>query len=235
MTAQISMLEGAVQRLHVRLQQQIRALYVLHANGNDELAAVVLERIETLNTKIAELHALLDSYEVAPEPKPAQTGAELVERLSATPLESVTITAVDAPSDVAEEDVEEEYRNSVYGVVLLLLIVGVLMFCFKPLLTSLVDSFHHEPVQVSSVPSVAEPVEPATPPVVVETVKVTEMTYVVQEGDSLWKIAQQISGDPSYWTTIYGQNAEVIGDNPDLIFPGQVLTISTITSLKEPL
>ena len=36
MALQISMLEEAVQRLHVRLQRHIRALYVLHANGNDE-------------------------------------------------------------------------------------------------------------------------------------------------------------------------------------------------------
>lgn len=52
-----------------------------------------------------------------------------------------------------------------------------------------------------------------------------QMTYEVQEGDSLWSIAQNLTGDGANWEKIYEQNPE-IGDNPDLIFPGQVLTLS---------
>lgn len=51
------------------------------------------------------------------------------------------------------------------------------------------------------------------------------LTYEVQDGDSLWSIAQNLTGDGANWEKIYEQNPE-IGDNPDLIFPGQVLTLS---------
>lgn len=52
--------------------------------------------------------------------------------------------------------------------------------------------------------------------------KFSENKYVVQKGDTLIKIAQK------YGTTyqeIYKKNVEVIGENPDIIKPGQVLNI----------
>jgi nucleoid-associated protein YgaU len=51
-----------------------------------------------------------------------------------------------------------------------------------------------------------------------------QLTYEVQEGDSLWSIAQNLTGDGENWHEIYEQNPD-IGENPDLIFPGQVLTL----------
>lgn len=50
-------------------------------------------------------------------------------------------------------------------------------------------------------------------------------TYTVVSGDCLWKIAKQFYGDGGKWGIIYNANKSVIGGNPNLIYPGQVLTI----------
>ncbi|HSJ72273.1 MAG TPA: LysM peptidoglycan-binding domain-containing protein [Acidimicrobiia bacterium] len=60
-------------------------------------------------------------------------------------------------------------------------------------------------------------------------------TYVVERGDSLWRIAKALllrSGSDSsgtavasFWRSIYDHNRETIGDDPNLIHPGQVFEI----------
>ena len=50
-------------------------------------------------------------------------------------------------------------------------------------------------------------------------------TYTVKPGDSLWAIAKQTLGDGGRWREIYNANSGVIGSNPNLIYPGQVLRI----------
>lgn len=52
-------------------------------------------------------------------------------------------------------------------------------------------------------------------------------TYTVVSGDNLWKIAQRYLGDGSRWNEIYSynNNKSIIGGNPNLIRPGQVLSI----------
>jgi nucleoid-associated protein YgaU len=50
-------------------------------------------------------------------------------------------------------------------------------------------------------------------------------TYEVQPGDTLWGIAQSQCGDGSVWPKIYHDNRWIIGNNPNLIRPGQVLYI----------
>ncbi len=60
-------------------------------------------------------------------------------------------------------------------------------------------------------------------------------TYTVVRGDSLWKIARGLLGAtderPSgeqitrLWREIYAANRDVIGKDPNLILPGQVLAI----------
>jgi nucleoid-associated protein YgaU len=52
----------------------------------------------------------------------------------------------------------------------------------------------------------------------------TDRTYTVQKGDSLSKIAKREYGDAQQWRRIYNANREAI-ENPDLIYPGQVLRI----------
>lgn len=54
---------------------------------------------------------------------------------------------------------------------------------------------------------------------------VTPQTYTVVSGDCLWNIAKALYGDGSRWTEIYEANKSVVGSNPNLIYPGQVLTI----------
>ena len=62
-------------------------------------------------------------------------------------------------------------------------------------------------------------------------------TVVVEPGDTLWHIAERAlpshagSADiASAWPAWYASNAEVIGDDPDLLQPGQVLHAPTTTS-----
>jgi nucleoid-associated protein YgaU len=49
--------------------------------------------------------------------------------------------------------------------------------------------------------------------------------YTVQKGDWLSKIALRAYGDMFAWEKIYKANRDIIGPNPNIIKPGQVLTI----------
>lgn len=49
-------------------------------------------------------------------------------------------------------------------------------------------------------------------------------TYTVVAGDCLWNIAKQFLGDGSRYTEIYNLNRDKI-QNPNLIYPGQILTL----------
>jgi LysM repeat protein len=66
------------------------------------------------------------------------------------------------------------------------------------------------------------PAEPAAP---------VSATYVVRAGDSLWSIAA--AHGPSTtpvdqrWREIWQANRDVVGDDPDLILPGQALRLPT--------
>lgn len=50
-------------------------------------------------------------------------------------------------------------------------------------------------------------------------------TYTVVKGDCLWNIAKRFYGSGAKYTVIYDANRGVVGGNPNLIYPGQVLTI----------
>ncbi len=50
-------------------------------------------------------------------------------------------------------------------------------------------------------------------------------TYTVIRGDCLWKIAQKFYGKGSLFPKIHEANKAIIGGNPNIIIPGQVLTI----------
>jgi nucleoid-associated protein YgaU len=54
-----------------------------------------------------------------------------------------------------------------------------------------------------------------------------EVTYTVQSGDSLSKIAKERYGDGTKWKAIFEANRDQI-TNPDLIHPGQVLKIPSL-------
>jgi nucleoid-associated protein YgaU len=58
-------------------------------------------------------------------------------------------------------------------------------------------------------------------------------SYIVQKGDSLWKIAERQlqDGNPSVrdidvaWRELWEHNRDIIGDNPSLIYVGQKLSL----------
>lgn len=56
------------------------------------------------------------------------------------------------------------------------------------------------------------------------TSPISDHRYTVQSGDSLSTIAQREYGDASQWRRIYEANRSTIS-NPNLIQPGQVLTL----------
>lgn len=81
----------------------------------------------------------------------------------------------------------------------------------------------------SKVDTTAEKVEKAdfsgvTASVDTTAEKVGGETYTVQKGDSLSKIAKAKLGDPNAWKKIFDANQDVL-DDPDKIFPGQVLKL----------
>ena len=67
--------------------------------------------------------------------------------------------------------------------------------------------------------------QPEEPQPVNPAVESGNEPYTVIVKDSLWKIAQQFYSDGSKWPKIYDANRGIIGGNPNLIYPGQVLTI----------
>lgn len=56
----------------------------------------------------------------------------------------------------------------------------------------------------------------------VPTMAIDYVTIVIQQGDTLAKVAQRYC---STWQEIYSINREAIGDNPDLVFSGTVITV----------
>lgn len=52
-----------------------------------------------------------------------------------------------------------------------------------------------------------------------------EASYTVKPNDTLWDIAETKLDDPIRYMELYEANADVIGSNPDLIYPGQVLVL----------
>ena len=55
--------------------------------------------------------------------------------------------------------------------------------------------------------------------------KAENLFYIVQDGDNLSKIANKYG---TSWQKIYNDNKELIGDNPNLIIPGQKLIIKVV-------
>ena len=62
----------------------------------------------------------------------------------------------------------------------------------------------------------------------ISTDEQVDRTYTVRPGDSLSKIAKSLMGDAKKWRVLYEANKDVVGSNPDLIQPGQVLKIPKV-------
>lgn len=50
--------------------------------------------------------------------------------------------------------------------------------------------------------------------------------YTVKSGDTLWGIAQRFLGNGADWQELYTWNRATVGGNPNLIYPGETLTIN---------
>lgn len=57
---------------------------------------------------------------------------------------------------------------------------------------------------------------------------IVSQAYTVVKGDCLSNIAKRFYGNSAMYTVIYNANRGVIGGNPNLIYPGQVLTIPAV-------
>lgn len=73
-----------------------------------------------------------------------------------------------------------------------------------------------KPIAKTPPPARSAPTSPAP--------KQQNKTYTVVRGDCLWNIAKKFYGNGSQYTKIYNANRDKI-KNPNLIYPGQVLTI----------
>ncbi|MFF4099917.1 LysM peptidoglycan-binding domain-containing protein [Streptomyces sp. NPDC001903] len=84
----------------------------------------------------------------------------------------------------------------------------------------------HTPTPTSAahkaVPAAPAPA-PASAPKPMPAAK--KRTYTVRSGDSLSAIARRELGNEARWRELYAMNRGVIGSNPELIHPGQVLTL----------
>lgn len=239
-------IEHTLNKLGERLRSTLRAFYVLHANGNDEMAQIVLSRIETINLRIVEMNALLDQFEredadrfativaAAPivlgtEESPAYLAPAGAYAITAPPVWQgpVSTQSLDQPAIDAAATNQQLRRASIATLAVIAIVLGGLFGSvfftgqFKSP-TQMIEQRYHQ--QLDEVIVTTERVEV---PVIVETAEPVEVTHVVARGDSLWKLAEQYYGDGRLWGKIWTENAEQIS-NPSLIFPGQTLIISTL-------
>lgn len=79
-----------------------------------------------------------------------------------------------------------------------------------------------------------DPRDPDRVPDPSEPVPTTTATYMVREGDNLWKIAgkPEIYNDPYRWLLLYHANRDQIF-LPDLIYPGMVLLVPRYPEMEE--
>ncbi|WP_438312973.1 LysM peptidoglycan-binding domain-containing protein [Streptomyces sp. HUAS TT3] len=80
------------------------------------------------------------------------------------------------------------------------------------------------PAHTPTPASAAHKAVPAAPAPTAGTAAVRRM-YTVRAGDSLTSIALRELGNEGRWRELYAMNRGVIGANPHLIHPGQVLTL----------
>ena len=78
-----------------------------------------------------------------------------------------------------------------------------------------------EPDSAGPAPAETTPARYLAPPVALKSTAPEE--YVVVKGDTLWGIASKFLERPWFWPEIWRDNPQI--DNPDLIYPGDVLTI----------
>lgn len=61
---------------------------------------------------------------------------------------------------------------------------------------------------------------------VADTAKSGERIYVVEQGDTLWSIAESLYDEPWYWPSLWSYNPQIT--NPHLIYPGDTLYLVSV-------
>ena len=94
------------------------------------------------------------------------------------------------------------------------------------------------PVPPTAVPFESPDTNPATPPADSAALSTTD-SWSVKPGDNLWAIAETVVAERSgtqtrgsvaaYWGALLEANADRLVD-PDLIMPGQILTLPPLTA-----
>lgn len=88
------------------------------------------------------------------------------------------------------------------------------------------------PERATSGPGPQRPGPPARP----DAPGVSAAVHVVVPGESLWSIAQATGSTASdvhaAWRAIWAANRDVVGDDPDLILPGQRLRLPSTDALR---
>jgi LysM repeat protein len=97
-----------------------------------------------------------------------------------------------------------------------------------PLLTA--GSAHAAPATAQHAPTHAKTVSQTAAKASQDS---AETNYTVVSGDSLYKIATAHDVDGG-WQSLYQANKETVGNDPNLIFPGQQLTLSASAAQGEP-
>ena len=91
---------------------------------------------------------------------------------------------------------------------------------YRPYGAKLVETPQMQTTEENTIlPTVSERIDNAPP---------TPQTYTIKSGDCLWNIAKQLSNQGgANWKDLYSipENKEIIGNNPNLIYPGQVLIV----------
>lgn len=93
------------------------------------------------------------------------------------------------------------------------------------LVTTTVTTDAPPEVALPGTPQPVTEVAVPTKPLTVVPPEAGQNVYVVQPGDTLNRIATRFYGIATLWPRIYEDNAQIIGSNPDLIRPGQRLTV----------
>ena len=78
-------------------------------------------------------------------------------------------------------------------------------------------------------PALPAPPRPETPVVMYMPEHVEHKTYIVRKGDTLWHISKRFMGDPVKYPEIAERNRII---NPDLIYPGQRVLLTTVKTAR---
>lgn len=90
----------------------------------------------------------------------------------------------------------------------------------------------NRPNPAAAAPQAQAAASPA-PSALSESDQTSFTSYTVKKGDSLWSIAGAQLGDNNQWPVLFALNKNQI-KNPDLIYPGQVLTVPSKVAVAPP-